>query len=328
MYLTNLSPELAVGHILAHNLPDRRGHKALAKGRRLGPGDLERLRALEIAAVPVAVLEPGDLHEDEAARRLAQALCGPGLTIGPAVSGRANLLAEAAGVVRVDVETLLRINSLDGVTIATLARHSQVGARRRVATVKIIPFALPERTLAQAEALARAADGVVGLRPLRRLAIGVILVGSPAARVRLEEGVLPAINGRIAKAGSEALAPRYVAPDERAVAGAIAALQAQGAQLLIIAGETSVMDRDDVTPRAIRLAGGRVEHYGAPVEPGNLLLLAYLDGPRGPLPVIGAPGCVRSRSVNIVDLILPRLLAGEQLTRVDIAALGHGGLLG
>jgi molybdopterin biosynthesis enzyme len=328
MYLTDLSPELAVGHILAHNLADRRGRKALAKGRRLGPGDLERLRALEVAAVPVAVLEPGDLHEDEAARRLGRAVCGPGLAVGGAVSGRVNLLAEADGVVQVDVETLLRINSLDGVTVATLARHSQVGARRRAATVKIIPFALPERTLAQAEELARAAGGVVGLRPLRRLAVGVVLVGSLSARRRIEEGVLPAVAGRIADAGSVALAPRYVAPDELAVAQAVAALQAEGAQLLIVAGETSVMDRDDVTPRGIRLAGGRVEHYGAPVEPGNLLLLAYLDGPRGPLPVVGAPGCVRSRSVNIVDLILPRLLAGELLTRADIAALGHGGLLG
>jgi molybdopterin biosynthesis enzyme len=87
------------------------------------------------------------------------------------------------------------------------------------------------------------------------------------------------------------------------------------------------MDRDDVTPAGIRLAGGRIEHYGAPVEPGNLLLLAYLDGPEGAVPVVGAPGCVRSRDVNIVDLLLPRLLAGQHVTRADIIELGHGGLL-
>lgn len=327
MYLTTLAPELAVGHILAHNLADAQGHKALAKGRRLGPDDLEQLRALGAAAVPVAVLEPGDLHEDEAALRLARAACGPGLAVGAAAAGRVNLLAQAHGVVQVDLEALLRVNSLDGLTIATLARHSLAGARKRVATVKIIPFALPERAVAQAEALARAAGGVVGLRPLRRLAVGLVLVGAPAARPRIEQGVLPAVEARISEAGSALLEPRYVEPDERAVAQAIAALRGAGAQLLIIAGETSVMDQDDVTPRGIRLAGGRVEHYGAPVEPGNLLLLAYLDDPRGPLPVIGAPGCVRSRSLNIIDLILPRLLAGERVSRADIAALGHGGLL-
>jgi molybdopterin biosynthesis enzyme len=94
-----------------------------------------------------------------------------------------------------------------------------------------------------------------------------------------------------------------------------------------VAGETSIMDRDDVTPQGIRLAGGRIEHYGAPVEPGNLLLLAYLGDGSGALPVLGAPGCVRSRDANIVDLLLPRLLAGEQVRRADIVALGHGGLL-
>lgn len=327
MYLTTLAPELAVGHILVHNLADARGHKALAKGQRLGPDDLERLRGLGVAAVPVAVLEPGDLHEDEAALRLARAACGPSLRTGSAAAGRVNLLAQTDGVLQVDVEALLRINSLDGVTIATLARHTMIGARKRVATVKIIPFALPERAVLQAEELARAGGGVVGLRPLRRLAVGLILVGAPAARPRIEQGVLPAVAGRIGDAGSTLLEPHYVAPDERAVAGAVAALRAQGAQLLIIAGETSVIDQDDVTPRGIRLAGGRVEHYGAPVEPGNLLLLAYLDDPRVPLPVIGAPGCVRSRSLNIIDLILPRLLAGERVSRADIAALGHGGLL-
>ena len=98
--------------------------------------------------------------------------------------------------------------------------------------------------------------------------------------------------------------------------------------MLIIAGETSIMDRDDVTPQGIRLAGGRIEHYGAPVEPGNLLLLGYLGPPGGAVPVLGAPGCVRSRDTNIVDLLLPRLLAGESITRQDIVALGHGGLLG
>jgi molybdenum cofactor cytidylyltransferase len=130
--------------------------------------------------------------------------------------------------------------------------------------------------------------------------------------------------------GGAVLATRFVPPDEGAVAAAVAELRAMGAELIISAGETSVVDLEDVTPRGIRLAGGRVEHYGAPVEPGNLLLLAYLDGAQSeaPLPVLGAPGCVRSRDANIVDLLLPRLMAGERVRKRDIVALGHGGLLG
>jgi molybdopterin biosynthesis enzyme len=180
-----------------------------------------------------------------------------------------------------------------------------------------------EEELARAEAAA-GAGLVLALRPLRPTAVAVVLVGSAEARERIERGVLPAIVARVEELGSRVARTRYVPPEETAVAVAIGEARAADAGLLILAGETSIMDRDDVTPQGIRLAGGRVEHYGAPVEPGNLLLLAYLeDG----TPVLGAPGCVRSRDVNIVDLLLPRLLAGEHIARRDIVVLGHGGLL-
>jgi molybdenum cofactor cytidylyltransferase len=328
MYQTTLPLEQAVGHILRHNLADVNGRKALSKGHRIAAADLPRLHALGLSHLRVAVLEPGDVHEDEAARRLAEAVCGPGVVARPPAASRVNLLARADGVVRVDVLALLRINDVDGLTVATLSNHTLARARKRVATIKIIPFAVPEADLARAEAIGRAAlsgaGGVVALTPLRRLDVGVILVGGAAARERIERGVYPAIEARITELGSTVLASRYVESEEAAIAAVITELRRAGAQMLIIAGETSIMDRDDVTPQALRLAGGRVEHYGAPVEPGNLLLLGYLDE----LPVLGAPGCVRSRDVNIVDLLLPRLLAGERVTRRDIVELGHGGLLG
>jgi len=327
MYQAILPPEYALGHILRHNLADERGRKALSKGHRITAADLPRLHALGIESLRVAVLEPGDIHEDEAARRLAEAVCGPGVIAQAPAASRVNLLAEADGVVRVDAERLLRINQIDGLTVATLSSHALVRARKRVATIKIIPFAVPEAALRQAETIGSRGAGIVALSPLRNYTIGVILVGSTAARERIEHGVAPAIEARIVELGSRILATRYVPPDEPAVAAAITGLQAAGANLLIIAGETSIMDRDDVTPQGIRLAGGRIEHYGAPVEPGNLLLLGYLDRPGGSIPVLGAPGCVRSRDTNIVDLLLPRLLAGETITRQAIVALGHGGLL-
>jgi molybdopterin biosynthesis enzyme len=324
MYLTTLPPEQAVGHILRHNLAGADGHRVLAKGHRIDTEDVPRLRALGLSAVRVAVLEPGDVHEDEAARRLAAAVCGSGVAARPPAASRVNLLAAADGVVRVETAALLRINEIDSLTIATLPNHALVRARKRVATIKIIPFAVTEADLARAEAIGRESGSVVSLAPLRRLGVGVILVGSTVSRERIERGVYPAIDARVAGLGSVVLATRYVDQEEHAVATAIAELRAAGAELLIVAGETSIMDRDDVTPQGIRRAGGRIEHYGAPVEPGNLLLLAYLDD----LPVLGAPGCVRSRDANIVDLLLPRLLAGEHVRRRDIVELGHGGLLG
>ena len=328
MYQTTLAPEEAIGHILRHNLADERGRKALSKGHRLAQEDLPRLRALGVQAIRVAVLEPGDVHEDEAARRLGNAVRGPSVIAMAPAASRVNLLAEADGVVRVDAERLLRINQIDGLTVATLPGHALARARKRIATIKIIPFAVPEDALREAEAIGRAGAGVVAIQPLRRHEVGIILVGSAAARERIERGVGPAIEARVAELGSAVLEILYVPSDEPAVAAAITGLRASGANVIIIAGETSIMDRDDVTPQGIRQAGGRIEHYGAPVEPGNLLLLGYLDEPSGYIPLLGAPGCVRSRDTNIVDLLLPRLLAGEYITRQHIVELGHGGLLG
>jgi molybdopterin biosynthesis enzyme len=324
MYQTILAIDQALGHILRHNLSSADGRKALPKGRRLRAEDLPILRELGLDHVRVAVLEAGDVHEDEAARRLAAAICGGGVVASAAVHSRVNLLAEADGIVQVDIEALLAINAIEGLTIATRTRHSLVRQHKRVATIKIIPFAVPEADLARAEALGRAVgSGIVAILPLHSLRVGVLLVGSASARQRIEQGILPAIESRIVELGSVVLALRFVAPDEHDIAEALGDLVVAGAELIIAAGETSIMDRDDVTPQGVQLAGGRIEHYGAPVEPGNLLLLAYL----GELPVLGAPGCVRSRDTNIVDLLLPRLLAGEHLASHDIIALGHGGLL-
>ncbi len=329
MFLTTLPVDQAAGHILRHNIADAAGHKALPKGRRLTTDDVARLHALGVTSVRVAVLEPGDIHEDEAAQRLADAVRRPGVVATDAVHSRVNLLAEADGVVEVDVQALLAINDIDGLTVATLPNHALVRERKRVATIKIIPFAICEDLIRQAERIGVESGGVVGVRRLLQRRVGVLLVVSPEARERITRLVLPAIEGRVTELGSAIAAVRYAGLDEEEVAEGIAALHASGCDLLITAGETSIMDRDDVTPQGIRAAGGRIEHYGAPVEPGNLLLLAYLDdGSRQGVPVLGAPGCVRSRAANIVDLLLPRLLAGERVTRRSIIELGHGGLLG
>lgn len=329
MRLETLPLDGAAGHILCHNLADAQGRKAFAKGRVLRREDVPRLAGLGLRSVRVAVLEPGDVHEDEAARRLAAAVAGEGVSATPPHAGRVNLRAEWAGPLAVDVAALLAINGRDGLTVATLPAHSLARPGRALATIKVIPFAVPEADLRPAEEAGRAAGGVLRVRPLRLLRVGVALVSSPAARLRVERGVYPAVEGRVAELGGAVVARRTVAPDEAAVAEALAALAAEGAELIVVAGETSVVDLDDVTPRGVGLAGGRVEHYGAPVEPGNLLLMAYLERPgAAPLPILGAPGCVRSRDVNIVDLLLPRLMAGERIARRDIVALGHGGLLG
>jgi len=336
MRLQQLPLDQTVGHILCHNLADAQGRKAFVKGHRIAQHDLVRLRDLGVDQLRVAVIDPDDVHENEAAARLAQMVCGPGLQAGRAHTGRVNLSvagdsapdAPGCGLLMVEPQVLAAINDIDGLTIASLANFTTLRPGQIVATIKVIPFAVPETALVAAAKSAAQVAAVLALRPFQRKNVGLVLVSSPAARRRLERGVYPAIVGRVERLSGQVVQTRYADNDEESVAAAIAALRAQPVDLIIVAGETSIVDIDDVTPAGIRRAGGRIEHYGAPVEPGNLLLMAYFDGPTGTLPVLGAPGCVRSRSTNIVDLILPRLMAGEQVCRQSIVALGHGGLLG
>jgi molybdenum cofactor cytidylyltransferase len=325
----SVPPEESLGKILCHNIADEQGHKALHKGALIGTYEMGRLQALGMQEVMVAALEAGDVHENVAAQRLAAACAGEGVELNDASGGRVNLLASRPGLLKVDPEALGAVNRIDGLTIATVRHDAVVAEQKMVATIKIIPFAVSESSLAQAEAICREHGGIISVRAMPPTHVGVILAGSESARERVMKSFDPPIRARVEALGSVVRDVVYVAHQSKAIASAIELLRVAGAGMVIIAGETSIMDIDDVTPRGIVQAGGEIEHYGAPVEPGNLMLLAYLpalDG--GPaVPVLGAPGCVRSRDTNVVDLVLPRLLAGEHLVREDILALADGGLM-
>ncbi len=315
--------ERARGQILGHNIYGDSGRRILRKGRALSAADVAALAELGRRSVYVARLEAGDVGENEAALRVAEAAAGEGLRLSRARTGRVNFYAACRGLLRIDLERLGQLNILDGVALATLPRHSAVAAGKMAATLKVVPYALPAATVGEAEAI----GPVFRLSELVPRRAGLILSGSPAARERIERSFRTALAQRLEAWGAVLDAVVFVSLDdeggEERLAAAIGDFSGRGIDLLILAGETAIMDPDDVAPRAVERAGGTVECYGAPVDPGNLLLLAY----RGDLPIVGAPGCARSPKTNIVDLVLPRLLAGDRLTRADVAALGHGGLL-
>jgi molybdenum cofactor cytidylyltransferase len=316
----------AEGKILGHNIAGANGQRLLRKGRRLTDADLESLHVLGRQSVYVAQLEETDVDENTAARRVAEAICGPGLHMPGASSGRANLLSDTAGLLRVDVERLTQINECDGITLATLMNHSPVHARQIVATVKIIPYAVPESSLSVVEAIASGSRPIVGVDALPSRSVGMILSGSTSVHQKLVADFSP-LRERIEKLGSSVARTDFVALDDESDEAALADMLQQqisaGIRMILLAGETAIMDEQDIIPRAIERAGGHVESVGAPVDPGNLLMLAYIND----VPVVGAPGCARSKKINIVDWILPRLLVGDRLTRRDIVQLGHGGLL-
>jgi len=213
------------------------------------------------------------------------------------------------------------------VAFATPLSHSVVRPGQVVATVKVIPYALPEDTVRAAEAVASEGGPLLRVDVLPARSVGLILSGSSSARERITRDFEGPLRARVSALGSTLLPAEFVPlEDEKGEAALSEALLRQarsGAGLIVLAGETAIVDRHDIAPRAIARAGGVIACFGAPVDPGNLLLIAYL----GDVPLLGAPGCVRSSKVNVIDWVLPRLLSGERLARADIVAMGHGGLL-
>jgi len=309
----------AAGCILAHKtaLPGR----VLKKGHVLTGEDCTALAASGASSLVVACLEPGDVGEDEAAARLAKAAMGPGLDRDEPFTGRMNLYAKNGGVLVVDPEAVTAANRIDpAITFATLANHSRVAAGRMVATAKIISFALPGTLVSAAEEALRGAVRIAAFQPRR---VGLVATRLPHLKASTMDKTRRVLEDRLRPSGSAVIAENRVPHETQAVAEAMQDLQRRGADFLILFGASAVVDRHDVLPAALDMAGGAVTHLGMPVDPGNLLMLGELDG----LPVLGAPGCARSPKENGFDWVLDRLLAGIDVGPEDITAMGVGGLL-
>ena len=311
----------AEGAILAHTtrLPDG----MLPRGAALTAEALARLAADGHTHVTAALLEVGDVAENEAATRLADSLAAPGLIPTRAGTGRANLAAAHAGLFRASSASIDAINLLhEGVTVATLPDATPVAAGDLVVTAKIIPFAVPGAVLAAVDALTSGGPPL-RLPPFRPLRIGLVLTELPGLKASVLRGTEEATERRIRILTGTLLRPLRVPHEEAPLAVALTDLLARGAELLLIAGASATVDRCDVGPAAIVRAGGAVDHFGMPVDPGNLICLGHI----GTVPALVLPGCARSPARNGIDLVLARLFAGEPAGSAEIARLGVGGLL-
>lgn len=308
----------AEGAVLAHSVTV--GRLRLPKGRRLGAGDVAALAGAGVEAVTVARLDPDDVGEDAAAEALAAALdAGDGLSVAAAYTGRVNLFAEAAGVLRVDAAAVAALNATDpALTLATLADWSRVRPRQMVATVKVIPYAVPAPSLAAA--VAACGPRMLRLHPFRAGQASLILTQTPAMKPSLLDKGTAAVRARLDGLGWSLLPPLVVPHATDAVAAAVAA--APGDMILILGG-SATSDAADVCPAGMVAAGGRLVRFGMPVDPGNLLFLGEIGGRS----VVGLPGCARSPALNGADWVLERLAAGQPVEAADIAAMGLGGLL-
>jgi molybdenum cofactor cytidylyltransferase len=312
----------AEGAILAHSL--RLADGALKKGRRLSGADLERLRAADMTGVVVARLEAGDVGEDPAAEFVATRLRGEGIRVGAAFTGRCNLFADAAGLLWVDAPAVDAINTVDeSITVATAQANTVVKPRQMLATVKIIPFAVSGRYLDAVDAALADRAPVIRVAPFGIRRIGLVQTRLPGTREAVLEKTRRVLEMRVAGLGGRLWEEQRCAHDSGAVADAFSALLGAGAEMVLIAGASAIVDRRDVVPAAILAAGGEIEHFGMPMDPGNLILIAR----HGSVPVVGLPGCARSPKYNGIDEVLRRLAAGQEVKRETIASLGVGGLL-
>lgn len=310
----------AAAAVLAHSV--RAAEGKYPKGHVLSAEDVIALAAAGVTSVIAARLEEGDLLEDEAAQRLADAVPHADLRFSPATTGRVNIFAETNGLFRASRDVVDRFNRVDpAITLACLSDRSDVKRGDMVATIKIIPLAVARNAVERAAALL--ADGAAfSVRPYAARRVALIATELPSLKPSVMDKTRAILEARLAASGSTLDVERRVAHRTEAVAEAIRMLAPEH-DMLVVFGASAIADSDDVIPAAIRASGGIVDQVGLPVDPGNLLVLGHVGGK----PVIGAPGCARSPKENGFDWVMNRILAGETPTSEQLTGLGVGGLL-
>lgn len=315
----------AEGLLLAHSLHLSGRH--LKKGQSLSAQDIALLKSHGLAEVMGGQLENDDIPEDAAVAALAEAVCGPGLDMTPAYAGRCNFIAQKSGLLLLNPPALLRFNQeSEEMTLATAADQTPLEAGRLAATLKIIPFALRQSLLARSLAgISKPLLSCIPFAPLKTMLVHTLLPGTPDKLLRKTEESLAA---RLAILETHIESAQRCAHQVESLATLVASLLAHRPELLIIAGASAITDRRDVVPAALKRAGAEIIHFGMPVDPGNLLLLARKDLDAGATTtIIGLPSCARSPARNGFDFILERAAARLCLGSQDIMAMGQGGLL-
>ncbi|NLX89999.1 MAG: molybdopterin-binding protein [Firmicutes bacterium] len=317
--------EKAVGMILCHDLTqiikgEFKG-PAFKKGHIITEEDIPRLLQMGKENLFVWEKKEGYLHEDEAVQRMADAVAGEGITLTDPSEGKISLISSRRGLLKVNVEGLTELNSLEQVIIATLHTDQVVEKDLIVAGTRAIPLQIDEKIIEQWEALAEKYKPVIQVKALSPLRVGMVVTGSEVYKGRIEDKFSPVVEEKVKKLGGQIFRKIYVDDNTRMIADAIQEIMREKVDLVVVTGGMSV-DPDDLTPAGVVVAGGKIISYGSPTMPGAMFMVAYI----GDIPVLGLPGCVMFASTTVFDLILPRIMAGETITRRDIVKLGHGGL--
>ncbi|MCL1915182.1 MAG: molybdopterin-binding protein [Desulfovibrionaceae bacterium] len=324
--MQSIPTKQAVGLVLCHDIteivPGNHKKAAFKKGHIVLEEDIPHLLRLGKEHLFVWSENPeGQVHEDEAARRLVRAFCGENLSFSEPSEGRINIRSSIQGLLAINLNLLATLNDIPLLSVATASSLREVHPGQLVAGTRVIPLCAPEESVAGAELLCKEHGPLLRVLPFAPHKVGVVATGSEVCSGRVEDGFTPVLTRKFTDWGS-IIHHRALSPDNtEGIASAIREALAQGSSLVAVTGGMSV-DPDDRTPAAIRSVCGEVVSYGAPVMPGAMFMLGY----HRKIPILGLPGCVMYQKASIFDLILPRLLAGQRLTRRDFTSLAHGGL--
>lgn len=320
-----LPVEDAVGMILAHDMteivPGKSSGAAFKKGHVIKKEDIPRLLNMGKEHVYIMEFKAGDVHENEAAIRMAKAAAGQGIEFSEPAEGKVSLTSKHPGLLKVNFKALAEINSIDEIMFATLHTNQFINGNTKVAGTRIIPLVINEEKIKAVEEISKTNWPIVEVIPLRKLKVGIVTTGNEVFYKRIEDKFGPVIEKKFKELGCSVIKQIFSKDDADMIAESIKTLIDEGADIITTTGGMSV-DPDDVTPTGIRKSGANIISYGAPTLPGAMFLLSYI----GNIPVLGLPGCVMYNDRTIFDLVVPRLVAGEIVTKQDIVKLGHGGL--
>ncbi|HZK52890.1 MAG TPA: molybdopterin-binding protein [Desulfosporosinus sp.] len=316
----------SVGAILIHDMtqiiPGVIKGPRFRKGHVVQEEDIPILLSMGKEHIFVWDQTPGLIHENEAAERLARAIAGCGLVLDEPKEGKVTLTAAHDGLVYTTQEGILALNTLEGVILATLHNHYPVKKGEKVAGTRVVPLMIDAEVILQAEEIVKTySKPLLDVRPLKCLKVGIVVTGSEVYTGRIQDKFGPVLRAKVESWGSVVIDQTLASDDVSLIQSSIQDQLNKGAEMILVSGGMSV-DPDDVTPTAIKEMEAELITYGAPVLPGAMFMLAYL----GEVPVMGLPGCVMYSKTTAFDLVAPRILTGERLSRMDIVKLGVGGL--
>lgn len=317
--------EDAVGMVLAHDLtkiiPGEFKGAAFKKGYIIKEEDIDMLKSMGKNNVFIMELDENTIHEEEAAIRIAKAAAGDGLYLTEPAEGKVNLKADINGLLKINLEALEEINSIDMIVLATLHNNTMVEKDKLVAGTKIIPLTIDKSKVEEVEDICKKVGSVISVKPVKSMKVGIVVTGTEVYEGRIKDKFAPVLAGKVEKYGCSLIGTKFAPDNIDMIQEAVNSLINDGAEIIMTSGGMSV-DADDVTPNAIKGLADRVITYGSPVLPGAMFMLAY----KGDVAILGVPACGMYHKITVLDHVFPRVIAGDVLTRKDLASLAHGGL--